>query len=431
MAQNAVMIAGLTSGAGKTLVTLGLLRACARRGFDISAAKTGPDFIDTAFLAAASGKPAVNLDTFAMPAPLLSYLAQQQPGSTLFIEGVMGVFDGGPQGVGSSAGLASALGVPIILVLDVRHTAQTAAMLAAGLKATMPNTPIAGVILNHVASARHQALIDEALAQVNMPQLGALPNCANLEIPSRHLGLVQADDLAADGQLITILDAAADFIDQHCDLEAIIQLAGPLPPASPPQNLLPPPAQHIAIAKDAAFGFCYDHILHGWQKAGATLHLFSPLNDDAPADDTEFIYIPGGYPELHLPILSGAQNCFAGLRQAAERDCLIYGECGGFMMLGTAITDAQGGVFKMANLLDLHTSFANRKRHLGYRKFFPKNGFFWQGPMLGHEFHYTSAIHQRGDALFDAEDGSAAALGTMGLKKGNICGSYGHIIAPA
>jgi len=438
MASKGLMVAGLASGSGKTLITLGLLRAFAKRGLPISPAKTGPDYIDAAFLSAASGHPAINLDSFAMRDDLLQQLAHDQPGEVMLVEGVMGLFDGGPNGVGSSAALAVALELPLVLVLDVRRTAQTAAMLAAGVAALLPKTPIAGVILNHVASARHQRLIADALASVAMPLLGALPPSTDIQVPSRHLGLVQAGDLAADGRLTPLLDAAANLVSSHCDLEAIYQAAAPLsgtpmaarePTTVGRQSLVPPPAQNIAVARDAAFGFCYEHMLQDWHRRGATITVFSPLNDERPAADAGFIFLPGGYPELHLPRLSTAQNCFSGLRDAAQNGCMIYGECGGFMALGTTITSAEGQAYKMAGLFDLHTSFAVRQRHLGYRKLLPKTDFFWNGPLLGHEFHYTSVTHSTGDALFEAFDAADSRLGETGLKAGNVYGSYGHIIA--
>jgi cobyrinic acid a,c-diamide synthase len=182
-------------------------------GLPVSAAKTGPDFIDAGFLTAAIGQPAVNLDGFAMSPHMLAQLATNQPGETVIVEAVMGLCDGGAGGVGSSVAVAAALNLPIILVLDVRHTAQTAAMVAAGLNKLLPKSPIAGVVLNHVASPRHHALISAALDDVHLPLLGALPSDETLQIPSRHLGLVQAGDLADCGQLDPVLDSAAEFVD--------------------------------------------------------------------------------------------------------------------------------------------------------------------------------------------------------------------------
>lgn len=443
MASKGLMIAGLASGSGKTMVTLGLLRALARRGKAPAAGKTGPDYIDSGFLSAAAGRKAVNLDQFAMSKPLLAHLAADQTGDTLIIEGVMGLFDGASGNAGSSAALAEALDIPVILVMDIRHTAQTAAMIAAGIASLLPAGRIAGVILNHVASPRHLALVSEALAAYQIPLFGSVPSRDGLAVPSRHLGLVQAADFDNAG-LEMILDHAADLIDEYCDLDAILDAAQRLPtagkavaalplPVTNPKSINPKsinlPAKTIAVANDAAFGFAYHHLLAGWQQQGAEIRPFSPLNDEKPADDADFIFLPGGYPELHLPTLSRNRQFLAGLNKAATANIPIYGECGGYMVLGTGITDASGNRFDMAGLLDVETSFANKKRHLGYRKFTPVEPFFWDGPFLGHEFHYTNVVSARGTPLFTAHDANDQPLGMAGLRKGSVAGSYLHIIA--
>jgi cobyrinic acid a,c-diamide synthase len=432
------MIAGLASGSGKTMVTLGLLRALARRGKAPAAGKTGPDYIDSGFLSVAAGRKAVNLDQFAMSKPLLAHLAADQAGDTLIIEGVMGLFDGASGNAGSSAALAEALDIPVILVMDIRHTAQTAAMIAAGIASLLPAGRIAGVILNHVASPRHLALVSEALAAYQIPLFGSVPSRDGLAVPSRHLGLVQAADFDNAG-LEMILDHAADLIDEYCDLDAILDAAQRLPTAGKAIAALPlpvtnpkainPPAKTIAVANDAAFGFAYHHLLAGWQQQGAEIRPFSPLNDEKPANDADFIFLPGGYPELHLPTLSRNRQFLAGLNKAATANIPIYGECGGYMVLGTGITDASGNRFDMAGLLDVETSFANKKRHLGYRKFTPVEPFFWDGPFLGHEFHYTNVVSASGTPLFTAHDANDQPLGMAGLRKGSVAGSYLHIIA--
>ena len=448
MASKGLMIAGLASGSGKTMITLGLLRALARRGTALAAGKTGPDYIDSGFLSAAVGRKAVNLDQFAMSKPLLAHLAADQAGDTLIIEGVMGLFDGASGNAGSSAALAEALDIPVILVMDVRHTAQTAAMVAAGIASLLPAGRIAGVILNHIASPRHLALVREALAAHQIPLFGSVPSRDGLTVPSRHLGLVQAADFDNAG-LEQILNHAADLIDEYCDLDAILDAAQRLPtagkaiaalplPVTNPQVINPnainpkainPPAKTIAVANDAAFGFAYHHLLAGWQQQGAEIRPFSPLNDEKPADDADFIFLPGGYPELHLPTLSRNRLFLAGLNKAAMANIPIYGECGGYMVLGTGITDASGNRFDMAGLLDVETSFANKKRHLGYRKFTPVEPFFWDGPFLGHEFHYTNVVSASGTPLFTAHDANDQPLGMAGLRKGSVAGSYLHIIA--
>ena len=350
----------------------------------------------------------------------------------------MGLFDGASGNAGSSAALAEALDIPVILVMDIRHTAQTAAMIAAGIASLLPAGRIAGVILNHVASPRHLALVSEALAAHKIPLFGSVPSHDGLAVPSRHLGLVQAADFDNAG-LEVILDHSADLIDEYCDLDAILDAAQRLPTAGKAVAALPlpvtnplainQPAKTIAVANDAAFGFAYHHLLAGWQQQGAEIQPFSPLNDEKPADDADFIFLPGGYPELHLPTLSRNRQFLAGLNKAATANIPIYGECGGYMVLGTGITDASGNRFDMAGLLDVETSFANKKRHLGYRKFTPIEPFFWAGPFLGHEFHYTNVISASGTPLFTAHDANDQPLGMAGLRNGSVAGSYLHIIA--
>lgn len=433
MAIKGLMIASLASGSGKTMVTIGLLRALKRQGISVSAAKTGPDYIDAGFLTAASGSKTVNLDQFSMSKQLLTHLANDQHGDLLVIEGVMGLFDGASKSIGSSAALAEVLDLPIILVLDVRHTAQTAAMIAAGIASLLPEGRVAGVILNHVASPRHLTLICDVLALQKIPLFGALPSKRNLQVPSRHLGLVQAVDFNQHN-LEAIIDNAADLISEHCDLTAVCDTARSITKPSNkyhalPRPSFPAPARIIAVADDAAFGFSYHHLLAGWQQQGAEIRPFSPLNNEAPDSDAHFVFLPGGYPELHLPTLSAADQFFAGLKVAAENKIPVYGECGGFMTLGTGITDTSGVRFDMAGLLSLETSFFQGKRHLGYRKFTAISDFFWDGPFLGHEYHYTSVISSKGTPLFRVNDSNGDSIGSAGLRKGSVAGSYLHIIA--
>jgi cobyrinic acid a,c-diamide synthase len=430
MASRALVVGGLTSGSGKTTVTLGLLRALARAGHSIGAAKTGPDYIDCAFLGAAGLVPSVNLDSHAMAPGMIRHLAAARQGDLLVVEGVMGLFDGTDSGSGSTAQLAAMIGAPILLVLDARHQGQTAAALAAGIRSQLPpGTDLAGVVLNRVASPRHEELIAEALAERDIAHFGSVGVAPSMAVPSRHLGLVQAADLAASGELEPRIEAAARLVETSLDLDAIVAAAGPLRTA-PDAAMIPPPGQIIAMASDVGFGFAYTHMVEGWRAAGAEIIPFSPLADESPAEKADFIFLPGGYPELHLPTLAHATRFHAGLRAAASRGVRIYGECGGFMTLGEAIIDADGTAYPMVGLLSLETSFAARKLHLGYRGLTPMVD-FWPGlgSVTGHEFHYTTAITATGDPLFSMRDAAGRDLGTAGLVNGSVCGSYAHIIA--
>lgn len=425
MASKGLLIAGLSSASGKTLTSLGLMRACRLQGRSVAAAKTGPDYIDPGFHAAALGSASVNLDPFAMGDDLLKGLATSQPGEVLIIEGVMGVFDGG---TASTASLAQRLGVPVVLVMDIRGQAETAAAIAGGIRSALADrgANLAGVILNRCRSPRHQAIAGNAIRDAGISVLGAMAETPGMTVPSRHLGLVQAVDL---DNLDAVLDQAAGAVSDGVDIDALLDCAAPLPAIKAFTDALPPPAQRIAVAKDAAFGFGYAHLLSGWRRQGAEILPFSPLADQAPDAKAEFVFLPGGYPELHLDTLTAAHQFRDGLARMAARGVAIYGECGGYMVLGEAITGKNGERRPMTGLLELETSFAEPALHLGYRQLERVGPAPLPARLRGHEFHYTRAIRQHGEPLFNAADRDSLSLGPAGLVKGSVAGSYMHLIA--
>jgi cobyrinic acid a,c-diamide synthase len=432
-----LIVAAPGSGAGKTTVALGLMRAFRRRGWSVRGFKSGPDYIDPAFHRAATGAASYNLDSFAMPTALLDAIVTDaaQGAELLIAEGVMGLFDGLARADGRSgatADLARRYGWPVLLVIDCRAMAQTAAAVALGLARYDASVEIAGVILNNVASDRHRASIEAGFAATGLPVLGALPRNAAVALPERHLGLVQAAEIETLGVL---LDALADTAERHCDLEAIAARARPgAPTPGDHAAALPPPGRHIAIARDAAFSFLYPHVLAGWSAGGARLAFFSPLADEPPPADCDACFLPGGYPELHAATLAAASRFIAGLREFA-RTRPVHGECGGYMVLGETLTDAGGIAHPMAGLLPLHTSFAARRLHLGYRRasLLADGPFGARGTMLaGHEFHYATAQSPDPDeagAFALLEDGLGRALGPAGHRRGMVTGSFFHAIA--
>ncbi|MDE2384679.1 MAG: cobyrinate a,c-diamide synthase [Alphaproteobacteria bacterium] len=422
-----LVIAAPHSGSGKTLFTLGLLRALRNQGRHVASAKAGPDYIDPGFHAAATGKPCINLDLWAMGEAMAGALAGAQAASAdiLIIEGVMGLFDG-PQGAkGSTADLAAALGLPILLVVDTARQGQSIAALVQGFRDFRPDVRLAGVILNRVASDKHEAILHGALSGIGATVLGALRQFDSLSLPSRHLGLVQAQE---NQQLEAFIESAASGVARETFLDRIFESAAPL--ANHPQHgafPLPPLAQSIAVARDDAFSFAYPHLLQGWQRQGAELRFFSPLADEAPPK-ADAVFLPGGYPELHAGKLAANGRFLNGLKAFQG---LIYGECGGYMVLGEGLIDASGARHAMAGLLPLATSFASRKLHLGYRQLQPLAG-PWQQALRGHEFHYSTIARQGGgEPLFRASDATAADLGHMGQRIGNVMGSYAHVISVA
>ena len=430
-----LIVAAASSGAGKTTVTLGLLRHLARTGMRVASAKMGPDYIDREFHAAAGGRVCLNLDPWAMRTETLAgTVAAVEAGADFVIcEGVMGLFDGiGVAGDGSTATLAELTGWPVVVVLDVRGQSATAAAVLAGLARHRPGLRVAGVILNRVGSPSHGETVAEACRRA-LPEvavLGSIPRSAGLERPERHLGLVQAREQA---DLVAFLDRAADAVAGAIDLPALATLArpamlGPAPPPSP----LPPLGQRIAVADDLAFAFAYPAMLDGWRRAGAEVIPFSPLAGEAPAGDADAVFLPGGYPELHAGRLAAASGWRDGLVAAAARGAAIYGECGGYMALGQGLVDASGARHPMAGLLPVETSFASRKLHLGYRRIRSREA-TPLGPagtrFRGHEFHYATVGEEApGAVLFDAEDAAGRTIGAAGRRQGTVFGSFLHLI---
>ncbi|QKV17410.1 cobyrinate a,c-diamide synthase [Oricola thermophila] len=424
------LVAAPHSGSGKTTLTLGLLRALRDRGMALAPAKAGPDYIDPQFHAAASGETCINLDPWAMRPDLIRILAERHASGDrlLAVEGMMGLFDAAADRRGSPADLAAMLGLPVVLVVDCARMAHSVAALVEGFNGHRADVLIAGVILNRVAGARHEEMLREALEPSGVPVLGAVRQDKMLALPSRHLGLVQATE---HERLESFIADAAFAVTVGVDLDqlaALTTVSGDRDVrAAVPR--LPPLGQHIAVARDAAFGFIYPHILQGWQRQGAELSFFSPLADEAPAEDADAVYLPGGYPELNAGRIVAAGNFLAGLKRAAETGKPVFGECGGYMVLGEGLIDADGARHEMAGLLPLVTSYARQRRHLGYRRLAPLAASPWQLPLTAHEFHYSTVVSEgEGERLFAVTDARGAALDNAGLRRGTVCGSYMHII---
>lgn len=417
-----LVIAAPNSGSGKTVVTLGLLRALRERGLAVASAKVGPDYIDPRFHDAATGRPCFNIDPWAMAPDVAKSLLTAYANSCdiVLIEGVMGLFDG-PQGAaGSTADLAAMLGLPVVLVIDARHQSQSVAALLHGFATYRQDIDIAGVILNRVASDRHEAILREALGK---RVIGALRQNDSLSLPSRHLGLVQA---AENQELEQFISGAASAVSRETNLDKLLTICAEVPDSTANQYALPPLAQSIAIANDEAFSFLYSHLTEFWRAQGATLSFFSPLANEAPDPAAGAVFLPGGYPELHAGKLSNNKVFLDGLQ---AHKGLVYGECGGYMVLGEGLIDAAGTRHAMAGILPVTTTFASRKLHLGYRQL---RGGSWSSPLRGHEFHYSTIAHE-GPAprLFEAWDAAGNPLNPMGLRVGNVMGSYAHVISEA
>ncbi|WP_330084462.1 cobyrinate a,c-diamide synthase [Methylocystis iwaonis] len=432
MSAPGILIAAARSGSGKTTLALGLMRALTRRGMRVTAVKCGPDYIDPAFHAAATGREGINLDSWAMEPGLIAALAARAGAEAdiIIAEGAMGLFDGAPEGAGgtgASADIAALLGWPVLLAHDASGQAQTAGAVIRGLASHDSRVKIAGVVANRLGSDRHRRLVAESVAALGLVLFGALPRNDAVKLPERHLGLVQAGETEG---LDARLNALADFIEAHVDVTAIVKAAESAPQALDPSATPKPPAQRIAVARDAAFSFFYPHHAQSWRAQGAELVFFSPLADEPP-QDADLCWLPGGYPELHAGALAQAESFLSGLRRFAQTRP-VHGECGGYMVLGRLLTDAEGRAHRMAELLELETSFATRKLHLGYR-IATLSGDHCLGPkgrvLRGHEFHYATVTREYGEPFALARDAYSDTQSPAGLRAGLVSGSFFHVIS--
>lgn len=406
-----VLISGIASGQGKTTVTAALARKLIKLGLRVRVFKTGPDYLDPMILQRASGAEVYALDLWMVGLDdcrrLLAQAATEV--DVILIEGVMGLYDGDP----SSADLARAFGVPVLVVLDAAKMAQTVGAIVLGLQQYGP-VELAGVIVNRVASASHARQITQGIRDV--PLLATLPKLQT-SLPERHLGLVQPDEIAQVDQL---LDQLADQIDLDMDAWnriVPVTLYESLTQTSGPQLLA---GKNIAIARDAAFAFVYHANLECLRASGAQLQFFSPLNDEPVPSDADAVYIPGGYPELHCATLSGAQRWQDSLRDAHAKDIPILAECGGMMVVAETLTDAEGKAWPMVGLLKGEVSMQKKLAGLGMQALATADG-----ELRGHAFHY-SILSTDAEPVAQTVKRSNGAQGEAVYKQRALIATYFH-----
>ena len=375
------LIGATASGSGKTTLTLGLLRALRKRGLVVQPFKCGPDYLDPKHHEAAAGRESCNLDTFmATPEEVKDVYARRGTGADACVtEGVMGLFDGFDGMRGSSAEVATLLGVPVVLVVPARSTAYTVAATLYGFKHFRPDVRIGGVIFNFVGSPSHYASLERACRDVGVEALGYLPKCAEMEIPSRHLGLnVDVEFCFED-----FTERIARRVEETVDIGRLLEVtACPFEPAEERSVAKLGNNLCIAVARDEAFNFIYAENLRALEREGKVT-FFSPLHDKVlpPAD---FVYLPGGYPELHLKELACNGTMLASVREYCEGGGRMLAECGGMMYLCEAIRDPEGKAYPMCGFLPREASMEGMKLHLGYREVRLGGQVF-----RGHEFHYS------------------------------------------
>ncbi|HNT73162.1 MAG TPA: cobyrinate a,c-diamide synthase, partial [Methanothrix sp.] len=430
----AVLVAGTSSGVGKTTVVLGMMAALRRRGLVVAPFKVGPDFIDPSHHAAICGRPSRNLDTFmmGMDGVRRSFARGVEGADVAVIEGVMGLYDGlDATEVASSASVAKALGAPVLLVMNVHGTSRSAAAMALGYRSYDPKVEVAGLILNRVGSERHRSLLEDALAPLGIPILGTLPRRGEIALPSRHLGLEMGFESRHD------LDALADFVEENAYLDRILEL-GCQVPAVEPEAQAEPEAEtvqdqeggriRIAVAYDEAFCFYYAENFEILRRLGADLRFFSPIRDPLPEADG--LYLGGGYPELYASALEESPTRHE-IKKAAEDGMPIYGECGGLMYLCESVVSKDGfSEKKMAGVLPATTTMTGRLQALGYVEgdVVAENPVVAKGTVIrGHEFHYSKMDCAR-DARFAYRfrRGTGIDGNKDGLVEHEALGSYLH-----
>jgi cobyrinic acid a,c-diamide synthase len=428
----AVLVAGTSSGVGKTTVVLGMMAALRRRGLVVAPFKVGPDFIDPSHHAAICGRPSRNLDTFmmGMDGVRRSFARGVEGADVAVIEGVMGLYDGlDATEVASSASVAKALGAPVLLVMNVHGTSRSAAAMALGYRSYDPKVEVAGLILNRVGSERHRSLLEDALAPLGIPILGTLPRRGEIALPSRHLGLEMGFESRHD------LDALADFVEENAYLDRILELgcnvAEPEAQAEPEAETVQDQEGgriRIAVAYDEAFCFYYAENFEILRRLGADLRFFSPIRDPLPEADG--LYLGGGYPELYAGALEESPTRHE-IKKAAEDGMPIYGECGGLMYLCESVVSKDGfSEKKMAGVLPATTTMTGRLQALGYVEgdVVAENPVVARGSAIrGHEFHYSRMDCAR-DARFAYRfrRGKGIDGNKDGLVEHEVLGSYLH-----
>ncbi len=430
-----LVIAGATSGVGKTTVACALLAAFRARGLRVQPFKAGPDYIDASYHERAAGVASRTLDSFLFaPETLRALFARAASRSDLaLVEGMMGLFDGrdGLSEVGSTAEIAKLISAPVVVVIDVSAVARSAGAIALGCARFDPSLEVAGFILNRVAGETHARWAREAIeSATGLPVLGAIPSDVQLALPERHLGLVPTAERALP---VSFFDRLASLAAQHLELDRLWALAQrPWLSTSDLPELVPDsPTERvpIAIARDEAFNFYYPDSLELLEVRGAELVPFSPLSDRALPRDVRGVYIGGGFPELFADALAANRELHGALRAAAAIGTVIYAECGGLMYLGASLTDLDGRSHEMVGLLPARSVMTRDRLTLGYRtaRALRSSPLLAYGAEIrGHEFHWSTL------AAPPAPDSAAYAFAERpghveGFASDRLLASYLHL----
>lgn len=426
------VIAALHSGAGKTTITLGIMAALRARGLVVQSFKVGPDFIDPMHHETMTGRTSHNLDTWMIPemSNREIYANHAADADVTIVEGVMGLFDGidGKRPDGSTEHLARLLSLPVVLVVDARSMARSAAAIVNGAVSFVPELTIAGIIWNRVGSAAHRRILDEAVATAGLPPvLGAFGRHEGISLGERHLGLVTPDDssLPADwtGKL-------SELTRNSVDLDALLAITTGAPPAKPLPRKPAARKRVVAVALDRAFCFYYEENLRILEELGCRLVYFRPAEGDGVPQDAQAVYLGGGYPELHAAKISSNEAFIGGLRSSHKRGLPIYAECGGFMALCDSLDTGDGIRVPMAGIFPAQAVMGRRLHRLGYRELTGKVGSPVEGlTARGHEFHYSSVgeMPTEIERIYRVSTARGEPLPDEGYRIGSTTGGYMHL----
>ncbi|MCR5177250.1 MAG: cobyrinate a,c-diamide synthase [Anaerovibrio sp.] len=429
-----IVVAATKSGSGKTTIVTGLLAALRQQGIKVQPYKVGPDYIDPGYHRLASGRPSHNLDSWLMPREkMVEVFAASACGAELaVIEGVMGLYDGGNNGISSSAEIAKCLHAPVILVVDCKSMGASAAAVALGFKSFDKDVQLAGVILNRLGSDNHERIIREAMADLNIPVLGAVHRNDDLVMPERHLGLLPVEE----NQELKVVDDMGQAMARELDIAAIIKVgegaaAINVPDGKIYENTLP--KVRIGIARDDAFSFYYPESISVLEQQGAEVVYFSPLADrQLPRVDG--LIFGGGFPEMFADKLSSNLELIESIRKEAAAGMPIYAECGGFMFLSSSMEAFNGEVFPMCDILPCRVKMNNKLQMVGYVSAELQTDTILgkKGDVLkGHEFHFSVELpredNTEGKRAFEFVRARNGVHYPGGYVRGNVLGSYLHI----
>ncbi|MBS3908241.1 MAG: cobyrinate a,c-diamide synthase [Actinobacteria bacterium] len=403
-----IVIAGTSSGVGKTTLALAIMAALTRRGLGVQGFKVGPDFIDPGYYEMVTGRPGRNLDIWMTgrdTARSLFENAALRAGISI-VEGVMGFYDGKNGLVeGSTADVAKTVRAPVLLTIDCAKTGGSAGAMALGYRAYDEAAGIQGFLLNNVGSDRHEKMVKSSVeAATGLPVVGVVRRDAAVVVPERHLGLVTRVELGPAGDYV---DALVELAESYIDLKLLLEIAAstPYPVTSAKSN---PPAKtagnaradvKIGVAFDKAFSFYYRDNFDMLREAGAELVFFSPLEDERLPEDIEGLYLGGGYPEVHAAALAANLSMAADIKRAVEDGMAVYAECGGLIYLSEAVVDFAGNRYRMSGALPIACKMKSRAT-LGYRVAVAAADSIIaeQGSLLrGHEFHYSEITESAND----------------------------------